>query len=180
MSSNNGGGRSEATRRQMIKLASGAGASALVVPGLAAGDSGNETGSQSRKEKAEKEGKEWSEDWIDADEIGETEADLETQLSAQDGRITDEIVLNGINVTIEIYIGDCEGWVEVTALGRTERITLTCADPCEEIYIDAGAAYLDLQGCYDWDTQTLSLTAEACILDVTEWVCVTFDEDYQL
>lgn len=164
----------------MIKLASGAGASALALPGMAAADSDNETASRSRKEKAEEEGKEWSEDWIDADKIGETEADLETQVSTQGGRITDEIVVNGINVTIEIYIGDCEGWVEVSALGRTERVTLTCANPCEEIYIDAGAAYLDLQGCYDWDNDVLSLDAEACIWDLSEWVCVTFEEDYQL
>jgi len=180
MFDNNDDGRSEATRRQMIKLASGAGASALVVPGLAAANRENETGVQSRKEKAEEEGKKWSEDWIDADKIGETEADLETQLSTQDGRITDEIVINGIIVTIEIYIGNCEGWVEVSALGRTERVTLTCANPCESIYIDAGGAYLDLQGCYDWGTDVLSLDAEACVQNQNDWICVTFDEDYQL
>lgn len=179
--------QSDASRRKMMKLVSGAGISALALPGMAAADAenngrgkgrGRQTSPEIRARKAEKEGKEWNEDWIDSDRIDETWSTAEEEVTTQGRSISGEIGVKGISISFEAYFGECEGWLEVSALGQSERVTLTCSSYCRSLHLDGGAAYVDIDGCYNWDTNTLSIDVEGCVWHLTGWSCASLSEEY--
>ena len=175
------------SRRKLLRMASGAGASILVLPELAAADS-PEKGERSsdrmtRAEKAAEEGKEWDESWINEDRIDETWANVDSQsvVTVQDQgarRIGGTIGFKGISITIEAYLAECEGWVEVGALGQTQRLTVTCSETCRVFHFDAGAAYFDIDVCVNWDTKTITAQIEGCVWHLTDWSCGSMSAEF--
>jgi hypothetical protein len=179
------------SRRRILKLA-GTSTSALVLPGLASakGDPGKKSqkgrkqsvSRKSRAEKAAEEGKEWDESWIDQDRVGESWVDVETKhtdtvISTQaDGRhIGGTFGVEGITVTLDGYLGECDGWAEIGALGQSQRLEFTCPNACSSFSRDAGGAYIDVNCCVNWDELILNVNIEGCIWHVTDWSCTTIE-----
>lgn len=171
----------------------GAGTSALVLPGIAAanGDSenkrqkggGQSASRKSRAEKAAEEDKKWDENWINQDRIGENWVDVETadtdtlittQIEERD--IGGTVGAGGITVTIDGYLGDCDGWVEFGALGQSHRFELSCSNACNSFRRDAGGAFIENDFCVNWDELTLSVDIEGCVWHLTDWTCGSVEE----
>ena len=186
----------QSNRRKLMKTAMGVGASSLVVPGLAAASNDSESTTSTedessgsskkmtRAEKAAQNGVDWNPNWVNENRINETWVEGETSTSDESRDFTSSgattqktrsgsrtFGIKGINVTVEWSFGPCEGWVEMRAFGQSERNTLTCSDVCKSYHLDGGAAYVDLDVCYNWDTDTLEVTAEGCIWEVSSWSC---------
>lgn len=180
-----------------MKTAAGVGAGSIVVPGLAAASDDSESTTteeessessekMTRAEKAAQNGVDWNSDWVDEDRIDETWADVEmsTSYESQDVTSSDATVqktrsgsgsfgIKGISVQLEWYFGPCEGWVEITVFGQSKRQTLTCSEYCRSYHYDGGAAYVDLDVCYNWDTNTLEISAEGCVWELSNWSCAS-------
>jgi hypothetical protein len=169
------------SRRKILKMAAGTGAGALTFPGLAAADDGSvgDHSAKTREEKAAEVGKEWNEDWIEEDKIGEDWGDLEIEVDdttigpADRGPRTvgDEFGIQGITVTVRARFENCRGEVTIGALGQSATRTLTCSGVCESIRLDGGAAYFDGRVCYNWNTHTLTIEGSGCIWHLTSWTC---------
>lgn len=172
------------TRRKIMKLASGTAASAFILPGIAAaeddttnkryGQAQKTTSPEIRAEKAAREGKEWNEKWIDEDRMNETWVDTEPVTTTQGGRkVQAKIGVKGISIGVEAYFGNCNGWVEFTVFGQNARYTLTCSNACASPHYDAGAAYVDLETCVNWNTKSLRVYAKGCVWHVSGWSCAS-------
>ena len=173
------------SRRTMMKrVASGAATSAFLLPGAAAADEGSEnevgrTSPEIRAEKAAREGKEWNEEWINENRLNETWVETESPttddlVTAQAGRtVGGEIGVKGISIGIKGHFGKCKGWVEFSVLGQRSRYTLTCSKACASPHYDAGAAYVDLSTCFNWNKRKLRVKAKGCVWHVNGWSCAS-------
>lgn len=185
----------QSNRRKLMKTAAGVGAGSLVVPGFAAAsddstsadkESDESSEKMTRAEKAAEKGVDWNSNWVDEDRINETWAEVNTSTSYKSQDVTSSDVttqktrsgsgsigIKGISIELEWYFGPCEGWVEVTVFGQSKRQTLTCSEVCRSYHLDGGAAYVDLDVCYNWDTDTLEVTAEGCVWELSSWACAS-------
>ena len=175
---------SKSTRRKLLKMSSGAGAGIFALSGVGAASKGekddDESGGEStrltREEKAAQEGVEWDEDWVDEDMIGKASFESERKISfdASSGRpVGGTFTINGIDIGVEGYLGEWEGWIEVTIFNQSRRTTFTRSSVCANDHFDAGAAYVDGEWCANWDDLTIEQSVNACVWHVSGWSCMS-------
>lgn len=174
-------------RRKVIKMLPAAGASAFMLPGVASADPGkkNPRGSSgkkmSRAEKATEAGYEWDESWIDDDSIGKSyEKSVDKSVSTESHTNCLDLMfsLSGIDFGIESCWSPCEVETTISAFDQSATRTLTCGEACESLSLNAGAAYVDVEYCVNWDDPSLSIYAEGCVWSITHWSCDTIDRTY--
>lgn len=171
------------TRRSILRTGTGIGATALVVPGVAAANSDTE-GDDSIEESSDEEGfrpgietdlielvKE-SEGRYEIQEGGPRTADHDIDPGIRTWGGTREVL--GIEVTFEVAVGESVGWFEASALGQSMREEFNRADGnyhCSSRKFDALAAYVDLDYCYKFSTNTTSIEFKGCRASFSGWKC---------
>lgn len=188
---NNRSDQKDRSRRELLKLTGGIGASTLTFTGAASAGRGRGRGKRkgkkpekgdnstglTRTQKAKRAGKEWDEEWIVEDRIGETwvgkieESNRVTAQGVQRRELDIEIGFKGISIGISGYLGECEAELQVELLGQTRRNSLSCPNVCNFRHYDAGAAYLDVELCVNWNTKELEVNVDGCLWKVTGWDC---------
>jgi hypothetical protein len=127
-----------------------------------------------REEKARQAGYDWDEDWIDQDMIGKSSVETtETFSKNQTNCLGIDATLAGIDFTFEVCFSPCEAELTVTAFDQSESTTVTCSEYCRSLSLNAGAAYIDIEVCFNWDLNCVDLNAEGCVWEITRWNCDT-------
>lgn len=172
------------TRRSLLRTGSAIGATALLVPGMAAANPDSDEIDSIEKSSDEEEG---FRPGIETDLI-ELVKESEGQTKVQGGQFgtqdhdvdpgirtwggTREVM--GVDLTFEVAVGESVGWVEAGALGQTMREEFNRADGdyhCSSRKFDGLVAYVDFDYCYRFSTNTTSIEYEGCRTSFSGWKC---------
>lgn len=172
------------TRRSLLRTGSAIGATAVVVPGMAAANPDSDEIVSIEESSDEEEG---FRPGIETD-LTELVKESESQAKVQEGQFgtqdhdidpgirtwggTREVM--GTEVTFEIAVGESVGWFEAGALGQTMREEFNRADGdyyCSSRKFDGLIAYVDFDYCYRFSTNTTSVEFEGCRTSFSGWKC---------